>query len=100
MAYALKIDGNVIPLTGLVDPKVLIEGWPQHHRLRARRAGAAGHPEAVRHQPLAVVEHRQPAGPAVLPAGGAGAGGARLQEPVPDHHHAVHRRATPSTCDR
>lgn len=26
MAYALKIDGNVIPLTGLVDPKVLIEG--------------------------------------------------------------------------
>jgi hypothetical protein len=26
MAYALKVDGNVIPLTGLVDPKVLIEG--------------------------------------------------------------------------
>ena len=68
-------------------------GRPQHDRLRARRAGAAGHPQAVRHQPLAVVEHRQPAGPALLPAGGAGAGGARLQEPVPDHHHAVHRRA-------
>jgi uncharacterized radical SAM superfamily Fe-S cluster-containing enzyme len=26
MAYALKLDGNVIPLTGLIDPKVLIEG--------------------------------------------------------------------------
>jgi 7,8-dihydro-6-hydroxymethylpterin dimethyltransferase len=26
MAYALKIDGNVIPLTGMIDPKVLIEG--------------------------------------------------------------------------
>jgi uncharacterized radical SAM superfamily Fe-S cluster-containing enzyme len=26
MAYALKIDGRVIPLTGMVDPKVLIEG--------------------------------------------------------------------------
>jgi 7,8-dihydro-6-hydroxymethylpterin dimethyltransferase len=26
MAYALKIDGRVIPLTGLIDPKVLIEG--------------------------------------------------------------------------
>jgi len=26
MAYALKIDGRAIPLTGLVDPKVLIEG--------------------------------------------------------------------------
>ena len=26
MAYALKIDGKLIPLTGLIDPKVLIEG--------------------------------------------------------------------------
>jgi 7,8-dihydro-6-hydroxymethylpterin dimethyltransferase len=26
MAYALKIDGNVLPLTGLIDPKILIEG--------------------------------------------------------------------------
>ncbi len=26
MAYALKIDGKVVPLTGLIDPKVLIEG--------------------------------------------------------------------------
>jgi hypothetical protein len=26
MAYALKIDGKVVPLTGMIDPKVLIEG--------------------------------------------------------------------------
>jgi 7,8-dihydro-6-hydroxymethylpterin dimethyltransferase len=26
MAYALKIDGGVLPLTGLIDPKILIEG--------------------------------------------------------------------------
>ncbi len=26
MAYALKVDGRVIPLTGMIDPKVLIEG--------------------------------------------------------------------------
>ena len=26
MAYALKLDGKVVPLTGLIDPKVLIEG--------------------------------------------------------------------------
>lgn len=26
MAYALKIDGNVLPLTGLIDPTILIEG--------------------------------------------------------------------------
>jgi uncharacterized radical SAM superfamily Fe-S cluster-containing enzyme len=26
MAYALKLDGNVIPLTGLIEPEVLIEG--------------------------------------------------------------------------
>jgi uncharacterized radical SAM superfamily Fe-S cluster-containing enzyme len=26
MAYALKVDGGVVPLTGMVDPKILIEG--------------------------------------------------------------------------
>jgi uncharacterized radical SAM superfamily Fe-S cluster-containing enzyme len=26
MAYALKVDGRVVPLTGMIDPKVLIEG--------------------------------------------------------------------------
>jgi uncharacterized radical SAM superfamily Fe-S cluster-containing enzyme len=26
MAYALKVDGRVVPLTGMIDPKILIEG--------------------------------------------------------------------------
>jgi uncharacterized radical SAM superfamily Fe-S cluster-containing enzyme len=26
MAYALKLDGKVVPLTGMIDPKILIEG--------------------------------------------------------------------------
>ena len=26
MAYALKVEGRVVPLTGMVDPKILIEG--------------------------------------------------------------------------
>src|SRR5262249_19099515 len=26
MAYALKMDGRVVPLTGMIDPKILIEG--------------------------------------------------------------------------
>jgi uncharacterized radical SAM superfamily Fe-S cluster-containing enzyme len=28
MAYALKIDGQVVPLTRLVDPKTIVEGGP------------------------------------------------------------------------
>ena len=61
MAYALKVDGNVMPLTGLIDPKVLIEGgrntivYEQDEQVRAGRL------QAVRDQPLAVVERRQPA---------------------------------------
>jgi uncharacterized radical SAM superfamily Fe-S cluster-containing enzyme len=40
MAYALKIDGKVVPLTGLIDPKILIEGgrntivYEQEERVR------------------------------------------------------------------
>ena len=40
MAYALKLDGGVMPLTGLVDPEGPDRGRPQHDRLRARPAGA------------------------------------------------------------
>jgi 7,8-dihydro-6-hydroxymethylpterin dimethyltransferase len=40
MAYALKVDGKVIPLTGLVDPKILLHGegntimYEHHPKLR------------------------------------------------------------------
>ena len=90
MAYALKLGGKVVPLTGLIDPKVLIEGgrntivYERDEQLRQA-------PQAVRDQPLAEssigslqdllcclpqVEAPEP----------------RLQERVPRHHHAVHRR--------
>lgn len=42
MAYALKIDGQVVPLTGLIDPKILIEGGRntiQYEQDEAVRAG-------------------------------------------------------------
>lgn len=42
MAYALKIDGKVVPLTGLIDPKILIEGGRntiQYEQDEAVRAG-------------------------------------------------------------
>jgi 7,8-dihydro-6-hydroxymethylpterin dimethyltransferase len=41
MAYALKLDGNVLPLTGLIDPKVLLHGegntivYERHPQLRS-----------------------------------------------------------------
>ena len=70
MAYALKIDGNVIPLTGLIDPKVLIEGGRNTIVYEQDDAGARAALQAVRHQPLAAVERRAACGPALLPAGG------------------------------
>jgi uncharacterized radical SAM superfamily Fe-S cluster-containing enzyme len=42
MAYALKIDGRVVPLTGLIDPTILIEGGRntiQYEQDEAVRAG-------------------------------------------------------------
>ena len=42
MAYALKIDGRVAPLTGLVDPRRPHRGRAQHHHLRAGSRTCAG----------------------------------------------------------
>jgi hypothetical protein len=36
MAYALKIGGKLVPLTGLIDPRAH-RGRAQYHRLRGRR---------------------------------------------------------------
>ena len=46
MAYALKLGGTVVPLTGLIDPKVLIEGGRntivyEQDDARARRASSS-----------------------------------------------------------
>ena len=53
MAYALKLDGRVIPLTGLMDPRAADRGRPQHGPVRAGRRHRAGRVHAVRDQSLA-----------------------------------------------
>ena len=40
MAYALKVDGSLIPLTGLIDPTGADRGRAQHDRVRGRRCGS------------------------------------------------------------
>ena len=53
MAYALKIDGKVVPLTGLIDPDVLIDGGRNTIVYEQDDAVRDGHLQAVRDQPLA-----------------------------------------------
>ena len=38
MAYALKVEGQVVPLTGMIEPKVLIEGARNTIRFEGERA--------------------------------------------------------------
>ena len=40
MAYALKVDGQVHPLTRYIDPDVPVEQYAQHHRIRTGRRSA------------------------------------------------------------
>ena len=50
MAYALKLGGEVTPLTGLIDPQVLIEGgrntivYEQDDAVRAERCSSCSRP--------------------------------------------------------
>ena len=74
MAYALKVDGQVVPLTGLIDPKVLIEGGRNTIVYEQDDAVRAGRVQAVRDEPLAAVGRREPARPALLPAAAGRAG--------------------------
>ena len=53
MAYALKLDGTVVPLTGLIDPQVLIEGGRNTIVYEQDDAVRDGSLQAVRDQPLA-----------------------------------------------
>ena len=55
MAYALKLDGAVMPLTGLIDPQVLIDGGRNTIVFEQDDGAAAGGLQAVRDQPLAGV---------------------------------------------
>jgi uncharacterized radical SAM superfamily Fe-S cluster-containing enzyme len=58
MAYALKVDGRVVPLTGLIDPRILIEGGRntiQYEQDEAVRAGVFK-AFATNHSPQSGVE--------------------------------------------
>ena len=68
MAYALKIGGRVVPLTGLIDPEVLIDGGRNTIVYEQDDAVRGGHLQAVRDQPLAAVGRRHAARAPVLPA--------------------------------
>ena len=91
MAYALKIDGKLIPLTGLIDPKVLIEGGRNtivYEGDEAVRDGvfklfATNHSSESSAQSLAR--------PPVLPPAAGRARRHRLSQYFPRPHHAVHR---------
>ncbi len=93
MAYALKLGGKVVPLTGLIDPEVLING--------GRNTIVFEQDDAVREGMfrLFATNHSPESGatslrdllcclPQVQVPGGTG-----LREHLPRAHHAVHRRA-------
>ena len=94
MAYALKRKGKeVMPLTGMVDPKVLIEGGrntivfegDENLRKKLFEAFSTAHSpksgiDSLKSLALLLAEARAPAEP-------------RLREPLPRHHHELHGRA-------
>ena len=73
MAYALKLDDKVMPLSGLIDPQILINGgrntifYEQDPAIRSR------HVQAVRDESFAAVV-RESLRSALLPAEGPRAG--------------------------
>ncbi len=91
MAYALKLDGKVVPLTGMVPPDVLIDG-AKNTIVYEQEAACASIcssclPPIIRR--CRRLQHAARA--AVLPAQGADSQRAWLQESVPRADRAVHR---------
>ena len=90
MAYALKLDGNVVPLTSLIDPQLLLSGegntivYERNPQVRSEifKAFSTAYcpPNSATMGAQAV---------AVLFADGAGAQRGGIWESVSDHHHAV-----------
>ena len=69
MAYALKLDGEVVPLTGLIDPQVLLQRRGQHDHVRAAATRCASDLfELFSTRQLADVAGRSPEAAALLPA--------------------------------
>jgi len=55
MAYALKIEGRVVPLTRFVEPDVLLNAAHNTHRLRGRARRTRLPVQTFRHQPFAAI---------------------------------------------
>ena len=55
MAYAIKLDGKVVPLTGMIDPNVLIDGGRNTIVYEAGPRHPRQHLQALLHQPLAAI---------------------------------------------
>jgi len=55
MAYALKLEGTVTPLTGMIEPDVLINAGRNTIMFERDHGGEGRGVQAVRHQPLAGV---------------------------------------------
>jgi uncharacterized radical SAM superfamily Fe-S cluster-containing enzyme len=91
MAYALKLAGKVTPLTGMIEPDVLINAGRKHDPLRAGPGSARRRVQAVCDEPLADVGRDDAARAVVLSAERARAGTAWLREHLSRDHHAVHR---------
>ena len=92
MAYALKVDGKVLPLTGLIDPAVLIDGGRNTIVFEQDEAVRAGVFKlfATNHSPDSTAASLRDL-LCCLPRVVAPAG-ARLRERLSRADHAVHRR--------
>ena len=92
MAYALKLGGQVVPLTGLIDPKVLIEGGRNTIVFEQDDAVRAGVFKlfATNHSPESPAQSLRDL-LCCLPQARC-AGGSRLRQRLPRADHAVHRR--------
>jgi uncharacterized Fe-S cluster-containing radical SAM superfamily protein len=91
MAYALKMGGKTVPLTGMVPPEVLIDG-ARTRSSTSRRPGCATTSSSCSRPTTRRLAGLDAEGAAVLPAQGADAERTGVQESVSHSDCAVHRR--------
>ncbi len=101
MAYAMKLAGKVVPLTGLDLPRRPHQRRPQHHHLRAgprhprqleQTQPPQPHLQALLHQPLPAIASQHPPRTPLLPPPGPRPQIPRLRQSLPHPHRPVHRR--------
>ena len=90
MSYALKLNGKVVPLTGLIDPKVLIEGGRNTIVYEQDESVRDGIFASFCHKSLSTVQRRKAARSALLPAPSFCAGRTRIQRRFSRSDHAVY----------